>query len=78
MDLRETEAECDDWNQVTASYEYRNELSRSRKGGEFLALAESPPNQGTIASWDHPPPEANPPVLTCQDITPVSASTSLL
>jgi hypothetical protein len=30
-----------------------------------------PSNQRTVASWDHPPP-----VLTCQDITSVSISTS--
>jgi hypothetical protein len=37
-----------------------------------------PSNQRTIASWDHPPPEANPPLLACQGITPVSVSTSPL
>jgi hypothetical protein len=27
-------------------------------------------NQRTIANWDHPPPEANPPLLTCQGLQP--------
>jgi hypothetical protein len=40
------------------------------------STSRHPSNQRTTASRDHPQPEANPPVLTCQDITPVSVSTS--
>jgi len=29
-----------------------------------------PPNQMTIASWDHPPPETDPPELKCQGLQP--------
>jgi len=43
----------------------------SAKASPILSTPRHPSNQRTIASWDHPPP-----VLTCQDITPVSVSTS--